>query len=128
MATEGEAAGRRIFGFSWTDGAGVMFGVGSGAKAALRKNRQNGDGAAEIVGDEQIFSRRVKADVGRTGTAGWDGVEQRGFSGGAGDGECADAALFALADTVGFVGGIEARTGSVQGQATWAGSEFIDIV
>ena len=61
-------------------------------------------------------------DAGESGTrsTGRNGVEQFELSVRSIDGEGADRALLVLAHALGFIGGIEARSGLIQYDATWA--------
>src|SRR6267142_21986 len=111
VATEGEAAGWCIRGFSGSNCAGILFDVGGGAEMAVRLNRQHGDGAAKIIGYEHKLAGGMKAHIGRAGTAGRDSVKQSEVPVGAIDGERAYSAFVVVADAVGLIGGIKASAG-----------------
>src|SRR2546425_1052369 len=68
----------------------------------------------------------MNADVGWSGPAGTDGVEQGQLRVGRVYREGADGAFVAFARPVRLIGRIEARAGAVHRQAAWAGSQFID--
>ena len=68
----------------------------------------------------------MDAHIGRTGAAGADGVEQLQLPVGPIDGEGADRALLVVAHPIGLVGGIQAGSGGIEGQAARARAHLDD--
>ncbi len=85
---------------------------------------EHSHGTAEVVGDEQVVSARVHADIGRPGAARTHGVQQLQLSVGPIDGERGDAALLVVADPIGLVRGIEAGAVAAEGEATRARADL----
>lgn len=112
VAADGEAAGRCVSGVGRADFAGVGFDIGGIRKGTVGLNWKNGDGAAEIVCDEEKFSGWMHANVSGARPAAGDGVEESQAAVWH-DLEGTDSSFFFVADTVGFVGGIEMCSGFV---------------
>ena len=126
VAAEGEAARRSVRRPGGADLAGVVLDVRGFAQTTVGQNRQDRDGAAEIVGHQQEPSARMHADIGRAGAAGTNGVEQLQFPVVSIDGEGTDRAFFFVAHSIRLIGGIQARSGSIQGQAARARAHLKD--
>jgi len=113
-------------GVGGADLARIVFHIGCLAKLAIGQDGKHGDGAAEVVGDEQVLAGWVNAGIGGAGAARTDGVEQLEGAIFTVDGEGADGAVFFGADAVGLIGGIEAGAGGIDREATGAGAHFVD--
>ncbi len=126
VPAEGETAQRGVGRSGRADLAGVVLDVGGLAQTAAFEDWQHRDRSPEIVGDQHEPPGWVEAHEGGAGSAGSDGVEQFEFPVRSVDGEGADGTLLRFAEAIRFVGGIEARAGSVQSQATWARAHRVD--
>ena len=96
------------------------------AQPAVGQDRQHRHRAAEVVGHQQVTSAGMHADISRAGAAGAHGVEQLQSSVGPIDGKGADGALLVVAHPIGLIGGIEAGSRGIQGQAARARAHLDD--
>ena len=126
VSAEGKAARWSVGRLGRANLAGIVLDVTGGAQSTVAKNRQHRDGAARIVGHEQEPPGWMDAHIGGTSAAGTNGVEQLQSPVGAIDGEGADRAFLVFAHPIRFIGGIQARSGGIQSQATRARAHFVN--
>jgi hypothetical protein len=89
------------------------------AEATVVKNRQHGDGTAEVVGDQQKAARRVNAHIGRPAAAGVHRVQQLSASRTWIDREGADRPLVRVPNSVGLVRRIEPVRAAFMARGNW---------
>ena len=109
MAAESKASRRRVPGPGRPHLACIHFDICRLSEAAVRQDRQHGDGAAKVIGHQQETSAGMHAHIGGAVTAGADGVEQLQLPVSLIDAEGADGSLIVRAHAVRLVGGIQAR-------------------
>ena len=126
VAADGEAARRRMRRTGRADRARVHLHVRRVAEPAVGEDREHGHRAAEVVGDQQVTSGRMHADIGGPGAPGTHRVEKRQGAVGPIDREGTDGALLVVADPIGLVGGIEPGSRGVEHEAAWARAHLHD--
>lgn len=65
VATEGEAAWRSVFRSGRANFTGIVFQVSGFAQTSIGKDRQNGNRATKIIGNQQEPARGMDTDIGR---------------------------------------------------------------
>jgi len=125
VATEGKAARRGVGRLGGADLASGVLDVGGLSQTTIGQDRQDRDGPAEVIGDEQKSAVRMDADIGRACAAGADGVEQFQLAVLAIDREGAHRPFVAIADPICLIGRINAGSICIQREAARAGAHLL---
>jgi pimeloyl-ACP methyl ester carboxylesterase len=95
-------------------------------KATVRQNRQHRDGAPEIIGHQHEPSGGMDADKCGPGAPGTNGVERLQLPVRSIDGESTDRAFLVITHPIRLIGGVQAGSGGIQGQAARARPRLVD--